>query len=606
MSESKQKSQNLLEDHIINLSKGKPIKFGIIHNNSNSIHCMNDLKIQKNFLTTLSTNNRLKKKKNELLNLITNDNNTTRNGESINKNDFSKIKSLTARNSKFNCEKNYNQNNLYHFLKKLEEQLTQFCTKLINQYNKKDREHMSQIFQDFKYSIKKINNDSNSASNIENWDKIIYCFFNIIKNIIKIKINEIKNEYQSKLLLLEKSNRYYIQQIFLKQTKIEILEGDIDSYMEMEEEFEKMKVKLKYENGKFMQNDKKENEIFILRAENSNLKKIIDENEKTIEKFRSQKEKKEKKSMIKNNTIEHFGNYCFSHKPYNIKHSHNDSQMNSNRNSNTITNKIIMNHNFAKRILSKINSPNHNKVRCENLTKKILQKQHNNLLSNKIINNNHNKAVNIKKIKHILKDYQMIEFDEKNSELSSNINSKIYSNNNNIHSLSNIINKSFLTYRNLNNNMSINKNPFDVNINSIEGVKLIIKPGSHPKKNINNNNSISTNSHKKKVSLIQKRLFIKGNNSKGKLNKLKKNFTLVQKNNKNIVKLPLSQRNNSNVGINSSIAINYIIQNNTLNKTKKKINEKKTKEKKTSEKKNMSSVKSSNQITVNYTLQTKK
>jgi hypothetical protein len=40
----------------------------------------------------------------------------------------------------------------------------------------------------------------------------------------------------------------------LKQTKIDILENEIDSYMEMEEEFDEMKEKLKYENGKFLHN----------------------------------------------------------------------------------------------------------------------------------------------------------------------------------------------------------------------------------------------------------------------------------------------------------------------------------------------------------------
>ena len=608
MSEEKQKSQNLREDLKMNLSKRKPIKLGIIHNYSNSVHCINDLNIPKSALKTISTNSYLKKKKNDLLNLITTDNNISLKGDPTAKNEFFKPIPLTTQNSNLNNMKNANQNILYLFLIKLEEQLIQFCNKLIQQYNKKDKDRMSQIFHDFKYSIKKIN-DSNNDFIPENCNRIIYCFFNIIKNIFKIKINEEKNEYQSKLLLLEKSNRYYIQQNFLKQTKIEILEGDIDSYAEMEEEFEEMKIKFKYENGQFMHNDKKENEIFILRAENSNLKRIISENEKIIENYRNQKENK---IMAKNNTIEHFGNNNFIHKPYFIRHSHNNSQINSNRTSSTMTNKIIINHNFAKKILSKINSPNHHKVRCENLTKKIFQKHHNNLLLNKNLTNR-NKAVNIKKIKRILNDYQVIELDEKNSELSSNINSNIYSNmnsingNNNIHSLSNIINKSYLTYRNLNNNMSINKNPFDANINSIEGEVLVIRQGSHQKKNINNNNSlINTNSHKKKIAMIQKGLFIKGNNNKGKLNKLKKNFALVQKNNKNLIKLPFTHRNNSNVGINGSVAVNYIIQNNTLNKIKKKIAGKNSKDKKTIEKKDMSSVKSSNQITINYNLQNKK
>ncbi len=75
----------------------------------------------------------------------------------------------------------------------------------------------------------------------------------------------------------------------------------------MEEEFDEMKEKLKYENGKFLHNEKKENEILILRAENSNLKKIIDKNERTIEEKELIIEtiKKKSSSMLNtnNNTI---------------------------------------------------------------------------------------------------------------------------------------------------------------------------------------------------------------------------------------------------------------------------------------------------------------
>ena len=43
-----------------------------------------------------------------------------------------------------------------------------------------------------------------------------------------------------------------------------------------------MKIKLKYEDGKFLDNDRKDNEIVIIRSENTNLKKIIADNEKNI------------------------------------------------------------------------------------------------------------------------------------------------------------------------------------------------------------------------------------------------------------------------------------------------------------------------------------
>ena len=49
----------------------------------------------------------------------------------------------------------------------------------------------------------------------------------------------------------------------------------LNAYMYLEEEYEELKEKVKYEGGKFLDNERKDNEIFILRAENSSLKKEI-------------------------------------------------------------------------------------------------------------------------------------------------------------------------------------------------------------------------------------------------------------------------------------------------------------------------------------------
>ena len=49
----------------------------------------------------------------------------------------------------------------------------------------------------------------------------------------------------------------------------------LNAYMEMETEFEELKEKVKYEGGKFLNNERKDNEIMILRQENSILKKEI-------------------------------------------------------------------------------------------------------------------------------------------------------------------------------------------------------------------------------------------------------------------------------------------------------------------------------------------
>jgi hypothetical protein len=81
-----------------------------------------------------------------------------------------------------------------------------------------------------------------------------------------------KSMYENIILKLESKERYLLTLIFKKDLQINILENKISEYMDMEEEFEEMKTKLKYEDGRFLLNDRKDNEISILRRENSNLK----------------------------------------------------------------------------------------------------------------------------------------------------------------------------------------------------------------------------------------------------------------------------------------------------------------------------------------------
>ena len=91
-----------------------------------------------------------------------------------------------------------------------------------------------------------------------------------------------KSMYENIILKLESKERYLLTLIFKKDLQINILENKISEYMDMEEEFEEMKTKLKYEDGRFLLNDRKDNEISILRRENSNLKESIKQLEKKI------------------------------------------------------------------------------------------------------------------------------------------------------------------------------------------------------------------------------------------------------------------------------------------------------------------------------------
>ena len=80
----------------------------------------------------------------------------------------------------------------------------------------------------------------------------------------------------------EAKERMYIKQILQYRLQREALETKIEELMDMENEFEEMKTKFKYENGKFLSNDRKDNEIFILRAENSKLKSTLTQYEQQI------------------------------------------------------------------------------------------------------------------------------------------------------------------------------------------------------------------------------------------------------------------------------------------------------------------------------------
>lgn len=103
-------------------------------------------------------------------------------------------------------------------------------------------------------------------------------------------------KYENKMKKYENDIRGFIKTIFQYKIQCEALEMKLEAYMEMEQEFEEMKEKLKYEEGTFLDNDRKDHEIVILRGENSNLKKVIDQLEKDKKMFEA--EKQSDKEMI--------------------------------------------------------------------------------------------------------------------------------------------------------------------------------------------------------------------------------------------------------------------------------------------------------------------
>ena len=132
---------------------------------------------------------------------------------------------------------------------------------------------------------------------------------------IELDENALKKEYhqlENQLKKLEKDNRYYLQLYLKSEIQKKVLDMKLNAYLYLEEEYEDLKEKVKYEGGKFLDNERKDNEIYILRAENSSLKKEI----VNLENINKKKDRKIKEytQTIKDlqNNIEKLNNKIFN------------------------------------------------------------------------------------------------------------------------------------------------------------------------------------------------------------------------------------------------------------------------------------------------------
>ena len=133
-------------------------------------------------------------------------------------------------------------------------------------------------------------------------DKKFYLESNIIKDI-KISEDTI-SKYENIIKNLESKQRYLTKINFQQKLQIDAMENKIEEYMEMEDEFEEMKTKLKYEDGRFLNNDRKDNEIIIIRGENSILKNEINKLEENIKNIENENKLKDKKINELTNQLE--------------------------------------------------------------------------------------------------------------------------------------------------------------------------------------------------------------------------------------------------------------------------------------------------------------
>ena len=193
------------------------------------------------------------------------------------------------------------------------------------------------------------------------------------------------HQLENQLKKAENDIRYYLQLYLKSEIQKKVLEMKLNAYLYLEQEYENLKEKVRYEGEKFLDNERKDNEIFILRAENSSLKKEI----VNLEHLNKKKEQKiqEHIKTIKDlqNNVEKLNNKIFDLKRiaknnntinantinYNLTNSKNKTELigknnstidiNSKRGENMIFNNIeyfhkIDSRNYFKNDIKKINS----------------------------------------------------------------------------------------------------------------------------------------------------------------------------------------------------------------------------------------------------------
>ena len=213
--------------------------------------------------------------------------------------------------------------------------------------------NLYEIFTNIKNSLSKIDLDKltngtdeeiNSTSDINILINNLKTYINFIlqeKNCDKENTNynnneesktEIIRQLESYIRKLESDIKFHIRRQYQNKIFRDSLESKIRAYMQIEEDYEQLKEKVRFEDGKFMENDRKDNEINILRRENSNLKKEISKINKKYQQLNDLEEKNQQLEKIHINDEENIKNLSLKINQLNSKIVEMEEEINKTRN----------------------------------------------------------------------------------------------------------------------------------------------------------------------------------------------------------------------------------------------------------------------------------
>ena len=333
----------------------------------------------------------------------------------------------------------------------------------------------------------------------------IEIYFNKVLALIKILSSEQKKiieKYDSLLQLAEEKIRSLYSTLFNMKIKTTFLENNIDVLMTKEKEYRLVKEKtgILVENGVVINNDRKEHEIFILRTENSNLKKVIKEKEEELNNLNN---KNKKENLLYNKKIEEL-KHKIEQLKYKIKLKNNKIKGHSYSHLN-INNTDINDPNISKNNISYnnlyINKNNKNNI---NLNKRKYNSNLLNINTNKYLSLIHCQSMGHLDLDLFNNKINQIKSKSKNKTNNNINNSKNKDKNLNLNniSVSPIHQKKKLYYTPHNNNIEENK----INFQPINNSKIKKDNNNNKSKIINNknNNYLKVLHYKSKSKIINK------------------------------------------------------------------------------------------------------
>ena len=370
----------------------------------------------------------------------------------------------------------------------------------------------SQLYSYYLDILNELSSLSLSENEYDSMDNLDYQNLNIsdilmnikesTKKLINSKVSEIMNlnkntenyyQLENYVKKLEFDLKYYLRLIHEQKIQNDVLEEKIRIYRMMQEDYEELKEKVKYEGGRFLNNERKDNEIIIIRQENTILKKELAKNEK-INKLNDilKKDYLSKISNLQNENIrlkKKLNELQESNVVKINKKENNEKNSNNNANNNRL-NKTGINNNentlskwFSNHDIESVNSIIPNSIRNKNNLLKNLKQ----LFPKNTISNNKRPA-----------NYNIIK--------------NLYMNSNN--SVKNNINSSTISSMSTNNIFTANYNKIINNINYKNIRHSLKKKYGLGLKNQQKNNSISMKIDKEEDKSTSINKYIKSNNDK--------------------------------------------------------------------------------------------